>query len=77
MGEARLRGEDYTPFRYANGDARKELLIRSRYLLFKSADKWTGRQRQRAAILFEQYPDIQKTYGLCHSPAHDFLKEHR
>ncbi len=67
MGEARLRGEDYIPFRYSNGDTRKELLIRSRYLLFKSADKWTDRQRQRAAILFEQYPDIQKTYGLCHS----------
>ena len=36
-------------------------------LLFKSADKWTERQKQRAAILFEEYPDIKKAYGLCHS----------
>ena len=67
MEEAKLKGEDYVPFRYPNGDTRKELLIRSRYLLFKSADKWTGRQKQRAAILFKEYPDIQKAYGLCHS----------
>lgn len=67
MEDARLNGEDYTPFRYPNGDTRKELLIRSRYLLFKSADKWTLRQKQRAEILFEEYPDIEKAYGLCHS----------
>lgn len=67
MEEARLNGEDYTPFRYPNGDTRKELLIRSRYLLFKSADKWTHSQKQRAEILFEEYPDIEKAYGLCHS----------
>ena len=41
--------------------------MRSRYLLFKSAEKWTGRQKQRAAILFEEYPDIRTAYGLCHS----------
>lgn len=67
MEEAKLKGERYEPFRYPNGDTRKELLIRSRYLLFKSADKWTERQKQRAEILFYEYPDIQKAYGLCHS----------
>ena len=67
MEGAKLSGEDYTPYRYPNGDTRKELLIRSRYLLFKSADKWTNRQKQRAAILFEEYPDIKTAYGLCHS----------
>lgn len=67
MEEAKMCGKDYIPFRYPNGDTRKELLIRSRYLLFKSADRWTDRQKQRAEILFEQYPDIQKAYGLCHS----------
>lgn len=67
MEEARLGGKDYVPFRYSNGDTRKELLIRSRYLLFKSADKWTAKQKQRAAILFEEYPDIKTAYGLCHS----------
>lgn len=67
MEEAKSKGEDYVPFRYPNGDTGKELLIRSRYLLFKSADNWTERQKQRAAILFEKYPDIKKAYGLCHS----------
>ena len=67
MEESRQREKDYVPFRYSNGDTRKELLIRSRYLLFKSADKWTDRQKQCAAILFEEYPDIKTAYGLCHS----------
>ena len=67
MEEAKCNNEQYVPFRYSNGDTRKELLIRSRYLLFKSADKWTERQKQRAYILFDEYPDIQRAYGLCHS----------
>ena len=67
MEEAKLKGENYIPFRYHNGDTRKELLIRSRYLLFKSANDWTDRQKQRAAILFKEYPDIKKAYELCHS----------
>lgn len=67
MEDAKLRGGDYIPFRYANGDTRKELLVRSRYLLFKSSDQWTDRQKQRAHILFEEYPDIRTAYGLCHS----------
>ena len=75
MEEARLDGKAYEPFRYANGDTRKELLVRSRYLLFKSADKWTGRQKQRAAILFEEFPDIKKAYGLCHSLRMIFSKD--
>ncbi|MGM9820587.1 MAG: transposase, partial [Candidatus Onthomorpha sp.] len=57
----------HVPLRYSNGDTRKELLMRSRYLLFKSADKWTERQKQRAKIVFEEYPDIKQAYNLCHS----------
>ena len=67
MEKAKLSGKPYEPFRYSNGDTRKELLIRSRFLLFKSADKWTDRQKQRASILFEEYPDIKKAYSLSHS----------
>ena len=67
MEKAKITGKPYEPFRYPNGDTRKELLIRSRYLLFKSADKWTDRQKQRAAILFDEYPDIKEAYSLCHS----------
>lgn len=67
MEECRLAGKPYTPFRFPNGDTRPELLVRSRYLLFKSADKWTQRQKERAKILFEEYPDIRLAYGLSHS----------
>ena len=65
--DAKLKGENYVPFRYSNGDSRRELLMRSRYLLFKSSDKWSERQKKRAAILFEEYPDLKTAYGLCHS----------
>lgn len=67
MEECRHSGKPYVPFRFPNGDTRPELLIRSRYLLFKSADKWTERQKERARILFEEYPDIEIAYGLSHS----------
>lgn len=39
MEEAKLCDKPYSPYRYTNEDTRKELLARSRYLLFKSADK--------------------------------------
>ena len=67
MEECKLSGKTYVPFRFPNGDTRPELLIRSRYLLFKSADKWTERQKERAGILFDEYPDIKVAYGLSHS----------
>ena len=67
MEECKHAGKPYAPFRFSNGDTRPELLIRSRYLLFKSADKWTERQKERAKILFEEYPDIKMAYGLSHS----------
>ena len=51
MEECRLSGKPYRPFRFANGDTRPELLVRSRYLLFKSADKWTERQKETSAKL--------------------------
>ena len=38
--------------RYENGDSKKELLARSRYLLFKSSEKMDPpAQKQRAKIL--------------------------
>ena len=74
MENAKLEECEYVPFRYENGDTKKELLARSRYLLFKSADKWTDRQQKRARILFEIYPDLQKAYSLCHSLRMIFAK---
>lgn len=42
----------------------RQLLVRSRYLLFKSPDKWTNSQRIRAEILFKQFDDIKQLYYL-------------
>ena len=47
-----------------NGDTLKQLLARSRYLLFKTETKWTPTQRKRAEILFARYPDIEEAYNL-------------
>ena len=74
MEEAKQTGGDYHPTRYDNGDTQKELLARSRYLLFKSADKWTPSQSKRAKILFIEYPDLKTAYGLCHSLRMIFAK---
>jgi transposase len=64
---ARYNQTTHKPVTLANGDTLKQLLARSRYLLFKSADKWTDSQKDRAKILFAQYPDIEKAYSLTHS----------
>jgi len=67
MEQAKLANQKYIPQILENGDSKKQLLARSRYLLFKSADKWTDKQKQRAKLLFELYPDIKKAYSLTHS----------
>ena len=41
--------------------------LRDDYLLFKSPEKWTQRQKERAEILFARYPDLQEAYSLSHS----------
>ena len=64
---AKADGVKYVPEILSNGDTKKQLLARSRYLLFKSGDKWTDKQKKRAAILFELYPDIKEAYSLTHS----------
>jgi len=54
----------YIPEVLENGDTLKQLLARSRYLLFKSESKWIPTQRQRAELLFARYPDIKEAYDL-------------
>lgn len=67
IDNAKWEKKTYTPFRFSNGDTKKQLLARSRYLLFKSPEKWSQSQKQRAKILFAQYPDIKKAFSLTHS----------
>jgi transposase len=62
---ARNKSFKYTPELLSNGDTLKQLLARSRYLLYKSSSKWTENQSKRAEILFQRYPDLEKAYKLC------------
>lgn len=65
--EAKLSNTKYQPVLLRNGDTAKQLLARSRYMLFKSPEKWTESQKLRAEILFEQYPDLEQAHSLTHS----------
>lgn len=62
---AKETGNIYKSERLENGDSLKQLLARSRYLLFKHHAKWTPSQVHRAEILFKLYPDIELAYQLC------------
>ena len=64
MALAKESDESYVAQVLANGDTHRQLLIRSRYLLFKNEDKWTPRQRQRSEILFYYYPSLEVAYKL-------------
>jgi len=64
---AKQTKEKYIADLLANGDTKKQLLARSRYLLFKSGNCWSSKQKQRAQILFKMYPDIKQAYGLTHA----------
>ena len=57
----------FVPERLPNGDTLPELLTRSTYLLTMSPNKWTEKQKARAELLFERYPDIKTAFGLSHS----------
>lgn len=62
--QAREKKEKYYPQVFTNGDTLKELLARSRYLLYKLEEDWTTSQAKRAAVLFEKYPVLQSVYKL-------------
>ena len=49
---------------YSNGDTGKQLLARSRHLLYKPQSKWSNSQKERASILFKEFPDLEQGYHL-------------
>jgi transposase len=62
IGESKKERLAYRPKTYSNGDTKKQLLARSRYLLFKPSSKWSQSQKERADILLREYPEIKKAY---------------
>jgi len=66
---AKKNKQNYDPEILPNGDTLKQLLARSRYLLYRHEQNWTQQQYERASILFERYPDIKKAYDLTQNLA--------
>jgi transposase len=64
IDSAKITKRPYIPEILSNGDTLKQLLARSRYLLYKSQGNWTIDQKRRSEILFNRYPDILKAYLL-------------
>lgn len=56
--------KQHIPQVLANGDSIKQILARSRHLLFKDESKWTPSQNHRAEILFRLYPTLETAYQL-------------
>lgn len=65
--KAKNEGRKHQAEILSNGDTLKELLVRSKYLLYKFEDEWTLNQAKRAAILFEKYPLLKKAYKITES----------
>ena len=65
-------GKKFVPDILENGDTLKQLLARSRYLLFKSKSTWSPSQVHRAEILFKRYPSLEKAYNLSLQLGHVF-----
>lgn len=59
---AKELGYKYTSKVLSNGDSPKQLLARSKYILAKKLEKWTENQQERAAVLFNVYPELRKAY---------------
>ncbi len=62
--KARKEKKCYCPKIFKNGDTKKQLLARSRYLLFKPSSKWNTQQQERAKILFGEYSELKEAYGI-------------
>jgi transposase len=62
--KAKEIGVEYNSKTFSNGDTKKQLLARSKYILYKPSNRWSETQRERAEILFREYPSLQEAYNL-------------
>jgi len=60
--QAKEQGVKYVPVTLQNDDTPKQLLARSRYIIAKKESQWTENQKQRAQLLFDNYPLLHKAY---------------
>lgn len=64
IAKAKTSKKSYKPILLENGETPRQILARGRYLLYKTREKWTVNQKERAKVLFENYPDIETAYNL-------------
>lgn len=72
--KAKKEDYDFQSTFLSNGDTLKQLLARSRYVLYKRAENWTENQKERAGLLFERYPDLKQAYDLSMALSNIFEK---
>lgn len=63
-GRKRIRKQKYKPTLLTNDETKVEMLTRSRNMLAQSGDKWGDSKKERARILFGQYPQMKEAYSL-------------
>ncbi len=61
---AKAEGRKYQFEVLSNGDTLKQLLARSKYLLYKFEENWTFSQQRRASLLFDKFPLLKKAYAI-------------
>jgi len=61
---ARKENKVFVPTVHENGDTDRQLLARSRYVLFKPESTWHESQKERAETLFARFPNLKHAYDL-------------
>lgn len=62
--QSKKKGIPFQPEILHNGDTLKQLLARSRYVLYKKPSDWTDHQKARGELLFERFPNLKTAYKL-------------
>ena len=77
---ARKENKKYKFETFENGDTKKQLLARSRYVLFKPESKWHESQQKRSEILFREFPELKNAYDIsmmfrsCYENSHSIAE---
>ena len=62
--EAKKNGKRYKSEYYENGETKKQILARSRYILSKPKNEWEEKDVVRSEILFREFSEIEQAYHL-------------
>jgi transposase len=64
INKARKTNTSFKAELLPNGNTLKQLLARARCVLYKKPTDWTENQKERAELLFERYPALEKAFEL-------------